>query len=294
MTRVLLSMDPTIAVLGTIDDTSAKTHQLIVSAFKLRDEVEVPNVTLVGDIGSTAALAGLVVKTGTQDTSNTAKVTDIAIPSGGISIGGSVTTDREQSYTSRAITLIGNDQKFATVGAPLAFDTGLNGNGISSTSGSRPSFDVGGSEISGVGTRVAYTNIVRTVMRTPAPIADAGIVDVVFARPTASTLPLTVTGSFGERAAGPLLTANTNTITQLRINALAKEAASISGALANMTGSLTSLSSSISSGVEVSMSSPSSQPSGMSTNNPASSTRAVSNTSINENSSTESDSEEEK
>ena len=131
ITRTLLSEDPTITFNALIDDTQTGTHTLVVKAISLVGN-NVPVVTLNDAVGSTAALAGLIVKTGNQDnTSASPKFSDISTNSsqfaGNIVIASNVTTTGDQLYTANNIG-VGNVNVTSTSVPNSVSMTSQNGN----------------------------------------------------------------------------------------------------------------------------------------------------------------------
>jgi autotransporter-associated beta strand protein len=106
--RTLISVDPSVKFNGTVDDLALNTHQLVVKAIAVNYS-GVPLVEFVGDVGSNQALASLAAVTGTQITTAGSQVGDISNNpvnfKGIMTIGGSVTTAGDQSYTANKIVL---------------------------------------------------------------------------------------------------------------------------------------------------------------------------------------------
>lgn len=110
LTRVLLSEDPAIIFNGTVDDTEANTHSLVVKAVSLTSNV-VPEIEFNEAVGSIKALASLEVMTGTQNPDVTSVFSDTSSnPSefnGKISIAANVTTIGNQTFTANTM-MVGN------------------------------------------------------------------------------------------------------------------------------------------------------------------------------------------
>lgn len=68
-TRTLLSEDPAVTFWGTIDDSVANTHDLIVKSVTYTG-LDIPTIDFNGDVGAIAALKSLTAITGLQDTSS--------------------------------------------------------------------------------------------------------------------------------------------------------------------------------------------------------------------------------
>jgi hypothetical protein len=138
-TRTLISVDPSIVFNGTIDDINptTPTHTLEAKAIAINYSVT-PVLEFAGDIGSTQPLASLVAVTGTQLTTVGTQVGDISANpvsfNGTITIGGSVTTAGDQSYTANQITLgsvSSQQQVFKTLdNGNLDFNVGMQPNAL--------------------------------------------------------------------------------------------------------------------------------------------------------------------
>jgi autotransporter-associated beta strand protein len=137
MTRTLISVDPSIKFNGTVDDLVLNTHELVAKAIAVNYS-GTPTVEFVGDVGGTQPLASLSAITGTQLTTVGTQVGDISTNpmtfNGTLSIGGSVTTSGNQSYTSNQITLgsTSNQQQIfkTTDNGNLDFNVGMQPNAI--------------------------------------------------------------------------------------------------------------------------------------------------------------------
>jgi hypothetical protein len=112
-TRLLVSMDPSITFVGSIDDTIPNTHTLDARAVTASVALgEIPRIRFGGDIGRGSRLLGLKVSTGVQQPDLGAGVGDIvsAVASrlGLISLEGNVSTMQDQSYVTGSVA-IGTD-----------------------------------------------------------------------------------------------------------------------------------------------------------------------------------------
>ena len=101
LTRTILSEDPSITFLGTIDDSLNITHTLSVKAVSF-DANQVPLITFRGAIGSIVPLGGLVVVTEMHLDPDPAKP---GTPAGDITIGAGISTIGPQTYSSNGIIL---------------------------------------------------------------------------------------------------------------------------------------------------------------------------------------------
>jgi hypothetical protein len=138
-TRTLISVDPSIVFNSTIDDINPTipTHTLEAKAIAV-DYSMTPILQFNGDIGGDQPLASLVSITGTQLTTSGTQVGDVSSNpvryNGSITIGGSVTTSGDQSYTSNQITLgsTSNQQQVfkTTDNGNLDFNIGIQPNSI--------------------------------------------------------------------------------------------------------------------------------------------------------------------
>jgi autotransporter-associated beta strand protein len=138
-TRTLISVDPSIVFNSTIDDINptTPTHTLEAKAIAV-DYSMTPILQFNGDIGGDQPLASLVSITGTQLTTSGTQVGDVSSNpvryNGSITIGGSVTTSGDQSYTSNQITLgsTSNQQQVfkTTDNGNLDFNIGIQPNSI--------------------------------------------------------------------------------------------------------------------------------------------------------------------
>jgi hypothetical protein len=109
LTRLLLSEDPAVIFNGTVDDSVTNMHSLVVKAVSLVSNV-VPEIAFNEAVGSTKALASLVVMTGTQNPDLASPFSDTSSNpndfNGRISIAANVTTSGNQTYTANTM-LIG-------------------------------------------------------------------------------------------------------------------------------------------------------------------------------------------
>jgi autotransporter-associated beta strand protein len=162
-TRVLLSLDPKVTFNGTVDDTIANTHTLIVKAVSITGG-ETPEVTFTEAVGDTKPLASLTVLTGRQDIGN--KFSETFIPSdqyiGTVNIGDNVTTFGDQIYTGNTIDLSNaTAQTFTTTdGGDITFNRGTVGGGINSAG--NLSFALNGGSLAGLN-GISYTEIAQVI-----------------------------------------------------------------------------------------------------------------------------------
>jgi autotransporter-associated beta strand protein len=117
LTRLLLSIDPSIIFKGTIDDVLANTHTLIVKPVTIRRS-DIPVATFEAAVGSIKALQSLVVEVGSQFLVDEALL-GIIDPNpqnfvGTINLQANVTTSGDQSYTAKNIA-VGNSSLENTV-----------------------------------------------------------------------------------------------------------------------------------------------------------------------------------
>ena len=110
LTRTLLSIDPKIVFVSTIDDAIANVHSLIVKAISTSADVQ-PIIIFRGSVGSISALLNLTSITGMQQLLPNSLIGDYDNNPynfiGDIIIQGSVTTLNSQSYSANAIQLNG-------------------------------------------------------------------------------------------------------------------------------------------------------------------------------------------
>jgi fibronectin-binding autotransporter adhesin len=108
--RTMISVDPIVAFIGTVDDMQANTHTLSVLAIKI-DGVGVgnPEVTFGGDVGKDAALYELKATTDIQKIAPDALIGDAEGNPytfvGKVTISGSVSTFMNQTFSGNNIAL---------------------------------------------------------------------------------------------------------------------------------------------------------------------------------------------
>jgi autotransporter-associated beta strand protein len=145
--RTLLSVDPTIRFIGTVDALSAGVIELIVKAITTQDLT--PHISFGGAVGSKGTFLSLLALTDRQSLAPGAKVgqTDNNPFTfiGDIEIGGSVSTIKDQTYSANAISLspVGTDQTllFSTKNGKINFWIGKDLNaGITGTPGTKVTF----------------------------------------------------------------------------------------------------------------------------------------------------------
>jgi hypothetical protein len=164
-----VSEDPAVTFNGTVDDASAKTHNLIVSAVSYMANA-IPTINFNEDVGSTAPLLSLAAKTGQQTTTGTPLFTDTSLNSndyvGTVSVLGNVTTQGNQTYTGNTIALGNNattnqSQTFKTTGGNVSFNAGTNGGLNPSNNTLRVIFDLtSGTHTSLNGSSISYTDTI--------------------------------------------------------------------------------------------------------------------------------------
>ena len=114
--RTLLSVDPKIEFMLTIDDSVVNTHSLIVKAVSLSDDQK-PMIILRGAVGSSRALLNFSAITGIQLTNSLLGDTDkepIRLV-GELIMEGSVTTLKDQTFISNAMQIDGTSSDTKTI-----------------------------------------------------------------------------------------------------------------------------------------------------------------------------------
>jgi hypothetical protein len=108
--RSLLSVDPSITFMSTLDDAVSHTHTLLAAAVSFNSSK--PTIAFNGAVGSTAPLFAMDVVVGLQDGTSLSKVGSInpdpANYFGDITIAGDVSTLGNQTYTANRIELAGS------------------------------------------------------------------------------------------------------------------------------------------------------------------------------------------
>ena len=179
LTRILLSEDPSITFAGTINDSVANAHNLVVEAISnipanLQTAAQTPNIIFSNDVGNLTPLASLYVKTGIQTpAASGVLITDISpdrtIANGTATIAANVTTAGNQTYISNSIQVAGGATYTANNGGAIAFLPGLTPSGVPAMSsiGNTPiNVYLNGGSISGLnGSGVTY---VERFIPTPA------------------------------------------------------------------------------------------------------------------------------
>ena len=131
--RTLISEDPAITFYGTINDSVAKTHDLMLRSVAYTSN-QTPTVSINGDVGLIKPLKTLTVATGLQETLGSPRFADISTSQylGSISLVGNVTTLGNQEYTSNQITIGANTQassyEFTSTEGRVIFNTGSGSN----------------------------------------------------------------------------------------------------------------------------------------------------------------------
>ena len=114
--RTLLSVDPKIEFMLTIDDSVVNTHSLIVKAVSLSDDQK-PMIILRGAVGSSRALLNFSAITGMQLTNSLLGDTDkepIRLV-GELIMEGSVSTLKDQTFISNAMQIDGTSSDTKTI-----------------------------------------------------------------------------------------------------------------------------------------------------------------------------------
>ena len=114
--RTLLSVDPKIEFMLTIDDSVVNTHSLIVKAVSLSDDQK-PMIILRGAVGSSRALLNFSAITGMQLTNSLLGDTDkepIRLV-GELIMEGSVSTLKDQTFISNAMQIDGTSLDTKTI-----------------------------------------------------------------------------------------------------------------------------------------------------------------------------------
>ena len=140
LTRILLSEDPAVIFNGTVDDSVANTHSLVVKAVSLVSNV-IPEIAFNEAVGSTKALASLVVMTGTQNPDLASPLGDTSSDpndfNGRISIAANVTTSGNQTYTANTMLigkasitdpLVANEVNMVSQEGSITYNLGRNTN----------------------------------------------------------------------------------------------------------------------------------------------------------------------
>jgi len=128
--RTIVSIDPKIEFMFTIDDAITNTHTLIVKAVSLSDSQK-PMVILHGAVGGFSALLNFSAITGMQLTTSLVGDTDLEPIHlvGELIMEGSVTTLKDQTFISNAMQLDGtssdtNTMTFTSKSGKIAFVVG--------------------------------------------------------------------------------------------------------------------------------------------------------------------------
>jgi hypothetical protein len=125
LVRTLISTDPSITFDGTVDDTTANTHTLIVKAIAPPNTNQMPVIDFRADVGVTKQLAELKATVGMQDIGALIAVID-PNPNrfvGAINIAGNISTMRDQTYTADVVN-ISNSITLASRQGNLVFNLG--------------------------------------------------------------------------------------------------------------------------------------------------------------------------
>ena len=102
--RTFISQDPSIAFLGTVDDSSAVTHTLDVRAISY-DPLLIPEIRFMGAVGSIVPLGGLLVTTEMRIIPADPMAPITIVPAGSLTIADNINTVGEQRFSSAAVTL---------------------------------------------------------------------------------------------------------------------------------------------------------------------------------------------
>ena len=130
--RTLISEDPAITFWGTINDTTANTHDLMLRSVAYLANQE-PTVSIYGDVGAIKPLKTLTVVTGLQETVGSPRFADISQTQylGDITLAGNITTLGNQEYTANQITVgtsTAEDYTLTSVEGRVIFNTGAGTN----------------------------------------------------------------------------------------------------------------------------------------------------------------------
>ena len=123
--RTLISTDPSITFDGTVDDTTANTHTLIVKAIAPPNSNQMPIIDFKSDVGVTKQLAELKATVGVQDPAALIAVID-PNPNhfvGAINVAGNISTMRDQIYTADVVN-VSNSITLASRQGNLVFNLG--------------------------------------------------------------------------------------------------------------------------------------------------------------------------
>jgi filamentous hemagglutinin family protein len=125
--RTLISEDPEIKFYGTINDSVANTHDLMLKSVAYISN-QMPKVSINGDVGLIKPLKTLTVATGLQKILGAFAEISTSQYWGSISLVGNVTTLGNQEYTSNEITIGTNVQassyEFTSTEGRVIFNTG--------------------------------------------------------------------------------------------------------------------------------------------------------------------------
>ncbi|MEI6170451.1 MAG: hypothetical protein WCP48_01710, partial [Pseudomonadota bacterium] len=112
---------PTITFFGTIDDSAANTHDLIVKAVSLNTTGS--QVTFVGAIGSKTPLKSLTVALGSQNSDLSSKYSDIKPNEylDGVVINANITTYNNQDYFTKSEITVTTTLKCINAGCSINF-----------------------------------------------------------------------------------------------------------------------------------------------------------------------------
>jgi hypothetical protein len=102
--RTFISQDPSIAFLGTVDDSSAITHTLDVRAISY-DPTLIPEIRFMGAVGSIVPLGGLLVTTEMRIIPADPMAPITIVPAGTLTIADNINTVGEQRFSSGSVTL---------------------------------------------------------------------------------------------------------------------------------------------------------------------------------------------
>jgi hypothetical protein len=173
--RLLVSIDPSITFIGTVDDATAGQHALILRAINLPQQTGAPAIT-IGEVGQTSALASLNALVGVQWNDATALVADInpdrTTYVGELNITGSVKTTNDQLYVGGLISLANSVTMRSDLGS-IEMITGMTPQGPQPISGLNQTTFSFGPNAPGVGTELlaqAVTqNVILNISTDPVP-----------------------------------------------------------------------------------------------------------------------------
>ena len=197
--RLLLSMDPSIKVIGSINDVVAGQDTLVLRAIRLPNDPATPTISL-RDVGLTTPLAGLDVLVGEQNTnlSSAPLIAEINPDRyryvGTIDLGGSVSTTGNQLYVGNDISLTGGSTLTSRLGT-IEMLTGLTTGTISGLSNTNFALGTNASLGSNLGALGANVTRIPDPVPPSAPISLLASAPIVAPNTPTSTNPINVVSS---------------------------------------------------------------------------------------------------